>query len=575
MAQYSSAAKRPKKPSTSSEKLWPTSSKDAYRTEPVTITQTPLWEQLDPHQKDAVEFGVNKLSIGYFCEQGTGKTWITMGLVEQIHKCYEEFEAYFIVPLGNIETGWQDTLNKTLPWLNYTNNWEEYKKLPHPKLFLIHHEGARPPKLINKMKRRKWSLGLIDESQRIKDRGSILSRRMRSLSFYTNCKVILTGTPDDGREYQWWSQFRFFAPFVFGTDWGDFFKKFLKPTGYMGYKEKFKSDGVKNSFLKLAAPHVLVVGREVLGRPAPKFTQVWCTMKGRHRRLYDELEQTMVFEELNIATQFEMTRVMKLHQVAGGYLLDGEYVYEVGKAKLRAADRIVSREDLPIVIFCRFTEEIEALVEHFSKDYAVETIQGHNRKTRTAVQRKFQSGRTDIVIAQIRTGGVAIDLFRSHTCIVYSTTYSRIDFDQAIARLDRRGQEYGGPVRVFFLICKDSIDEVIQLAIIEKRSVSKAATNYINLKRSKLMVKKVPAKAKAKAKAAPKAKAAAKAKAPVEQMKYGVAEIANALSIKAASARVRLRNAGVAKSGKSYGWNSQKDLDAVVKQLKSEDKEAA
>jgi hypothetical protein len=81
---------------------------------------------------------------------------------------------------------------------------------------------------------------------------------------------------------------------------------------------------------------------------------------------------------------------------------------------------------------------------------------------------------------------------------------------------------------------------------------------------------------KPKRKAAPK-KAAVKAekKAPAESFKFGVSDLANALGIKPASARVRLRNAGIDKAGKSYGWNSQKDLDAVVKQLKSSDKEAA
>ena len=82
------------------------------------------------------------------------------------------------------------------------------------------------------------------------------------------------------------------------------------------------------------------------------------------------------------------------------------------------------------------------------------------------------------------------------------------------------------------------------------------------------------AKKKAAQKKKPAAKSAAK-KAPAEAMKYGVDDLAKALGIKPASVRVRLRNAGVEKAGKSYGWNSQKDLDAVVKQLKVDDKEAA
>ena len=80
---------------------------------------------------------------------------------------------------------------------------------------------------------------------------------------------------------------------------------------------------------------------------------------------------------------------------------------------------------------------------------------------------------------------------------------------------------------------------------------------------------------KAKAAAAKRAKKDKKAAKPAaEKMKFGVDDLAKSLGIKSASARVRLRNAGVAKAGKSYGWNSQKDLDSVAKQLKTEKKAA-
>lgn len=85
------------------------------------------------------------------------------------------------------------------------------------------------------------------------------------------------------------------------------------------------------------------------------------------------------------------------------------------------------------------------------------------------------------------------------------------------------------------------------------------------------MAKPKPTAKKPAAKKAPAKKPAEKKEVPA--MKYGVDDLAKALDIKPASARVRLRNAGVAKAGKSYGWNSQKDLEAVVKQLSA--KEAA
>lgn len=54
-----------------------------------------------------------------------------------------------------------------------------------------------------------------------------------------------------------------------------------------------------------------------------------------------------------------------------------------------------------------------------------------------------------------------------------------------------------------------------------------------------------------------------------EEFKYGVDDLAKALDIQPASARVALRNHGIEKAGKSYGWNSQKEMDEVVKKLQS------
>lgn len=51
------------------------------------------------------------------------------------------------------------------------------------------------------------------------------------------------------------------------------------------------------------------------------------------------------------------------------------------------------------------------------------------------------------------------------------------------------------------------------------------------------------------------------------EFKFGVSDLAEKLGIEPASVRVQLRNRKVEKAGKSYGWNTQKEFDAVAKQL--------
>lgn len=64
-----------------------------------------------------------------------------------------------------------------------------------------------------------------------------------------------------------------------------------------------------------------------------------------------------------------------------------------------------------------------------------------------------------------------------------------------------------------------------------------------------------------------------KEKAAEREFKFGVDDLAEALGLQPASVRVQLRNKGIEKAGKSYGWNSKKDLDEVIAQIKTEPKE--
>lgn len=54
-----------------------------------------------------------------------------------------------------------------------------------------------------------------------------------------------------------------------------------------------------------------------------------------------------------------------------------------------------------------------------------------------------------------------------------------------------------------------------------------------------------------------------------EGFKYGVNELADELGVEPASARVTLRKLGVEKEGSVYGWKTDRDFDAAVKQCKA------
>ena len=72
------------------------------------------------------------------------------------------------------------------------------------------------------------------------------------------------------------------------------------------------------------------------------------------------------------------------------------------------------------------------------------------------------------------------------------------------------------------------------------------------------------------------AKPAKETKTAAPAAKFGVKDLAEALDIEPAAARIKLRNAGVKKSDSgSYGWNTKDELKAVVDQLKAKKEKSA
>lgn len=52
-------------------------------------------------------------------------------------------------------------------------------------------------------------------------------------------------------------------------------------------------------------------------------------------------------------------------------------------------------------------------------------------------------------------------------------------------------------------------------------------------------------------------------------------ELAEHMGIEPASVRVKLRNSGIEKTGRSYGWNTKKEMEQVAKDLKASAPEPA
>lgn len=466
-----------------------------------------LYEKLDEYQQDAVEFALSAKTAGLFFEQGTGKTWITGGVIE--HLWDDSFTGLLIVTLNNLESTWITFLREQLPQVVVYRDWLEYRSAAAPKLLILHYEAF--PKIVKKARRARFRFAVYDESQKLKARATAASRAAKMISGSAEYKLILSGTPIEKQPQDLWAQFRFLVPGLLEDRWEDFKNRWLEPVspklkkrlamqrrGSESWKRtlhlinmlegKRPFDMTKlEAFLALIKPYALRFTKESLGLPPVTVYEEVVKLRGRQQRIYSELEDTLVAslgDGKVIMTPLRVTQLMRLHQVAGGYVSDDEgNVVTVGRAKLRRVLRIIKREDKPIVIFFRYLEELWGVYEELkSTGLRIATMAGSTKKKdRPLIIEAFQRGEIDVLLCQIKTGGVGIDLFRSHVAIFYSFSHSSIDFEQAKSRLDRRGQT--SPVSIFLILAADTVDFDIHQSILGKHSVSSRVLE--NLKRRK------------------------------------------------------------------------------------------
>lgn len=421
----------------------------------------------------------------------------------------EEIDAHevlIVAPKTNIETTWEAALAEHLPRYSVFREWEAYrdhqrkftKQHGHPDRCVLLTNYEALPKIVKKIKRRRWSLIVYDEIQRLKNRTSRNAGMAKTLSSCADHRVGLTGTPIDKTPVDLWSIMRFIEPDVLGGDWKTFDKRYLvqlkfdwrRAKGTMKKRQLMMAARIKRSkpefrpgrleaFYDAVGPHIMHVSQRDMGMEPARVHQVPVMMFGRQERAYRQLEDEMVVKvgKKTIITPLKIVQRLKMQQLTGGFITDEDKdLTVVGDAKARKLAVLLKRLKPPLVIFCKFKHEVE-LAEQLCREHSdrVALIWGKvkdtkTKKSRSDVLRAFQRGDLDYVVCQQRTGGVGVDLYYARKAIVYSMGHSWIDWSQMLSRLTFLDQEDAAD---FFLLgIPDTIDEDIYTALMEKRSVS-------------------------------------------------------------------------------------------------------
>jgi SNF2 family DNA or RNA helicase len=527
-----------------------------------------LKTKLYSFQRKAVKFAIKQGSVALFMEQGTGKTITVLAIAARLWRRNLVRNVLIVAPKA-VLIGWERQARQHLniPVRIYVGKdgaavakreiAEEYTGIT---ILVVNYELLWRRPWIQEFYH--WSIVVADESHRIKKHDA--KQSLACASIKAEYYFALTGTPTDGDELHLWSQFRFVNSALLGKNYKNFCEEYCwKQTfgeGAMPWQFKWVLNKKKRRrMLKILKPHTFRISKnQALDLPPTLDQAIYFKLTGKALTAYQEMEVAYYteFEDQDATTELTITNMLRLQQLTGGHLV----LDEGGTVRLEQ-DKLIALldflEDIPkkkkIVIFVKFTDEINILKEAMEKTHrSVDVLDGRTKdqgKTWTDFQDKENPR---VIICQVQKG-IGIELFRSNLAIFYSNSFSWIDYDQNLKRLDRHGQLK--KITYIHMLSDNTIDEDIYNSLKRKGSSAEEILNHMESRRHKM------AKDNKKKRTPPK----------IEKPTHGVDQLAEALGVDPATARVKLRSVPALKkeykTGRAWNFESAANVKAVAKQL--------
>lgn len=336
------------------------------------------------------------------------------------------------------------------------------------------------------LKTHSWDAVALDESHKCKSHTGVGSKALARVSVAMNRMVMLSGTPMPHSPLDIFAQARVIAPEVFGPRFHAFQSRIVVMGGYRNPRtgkgtvpvEWINQDWLKEQlalFMFQPAPEDVE-----LNLPPTRHIQVPVTLEPRTRALYDAVEADIIVQlgtgEINPSNG--LVKLLRLQQLASGIGASEDIddwgtatqtTVQIGTAKQDAVQEIIESTDQPIVVFCQFRAELDAI------DAACEAA-GENcaeLSGRMDCLSAWKAGDARVLAVQIAAGSEALDFTRAHHCVFLSTGFNLGLYLQALKRCDRPGQT--SPVTFYHISAIDTVDSRVYQALIQRTDLVRAA----------------------------------------------------------------------------------------------------
>ena len=307
--------------------------------------------QLDPVQIEALNFASGKKGVGFFLEQGLGKSLIALTEFSFLYSTGRADRMIVVTP-NTFKRGWLDEIEKHGFQFD-VHIWDSSKKTAaanflnlgyHPKgppVLIINYDAARMPGVIRALQiwaaRGKAYLA-VDESIQIKSYKSLQTKAIHLLAPQCAFTRLLTGRPQTQGPHDLWGQLRAIGLYPI-TNFFAFRGRYCVMGGWND-KEVLRAKNT-DELAAFMSPVVFQAKKAdwLPTLPRKDFTIRDYEMSDEQQRQYKQMEHQFLLEieEGVITVDVAIAKYAKLAQIQCGFIYDED----------RIVHELVAPEDNP------------------------------------------------------------------------------------------------------------------------------------------------------------------------------------------------------------------------------------
>ncbi len=446
------------------------------------------------YQEQAVDF-VKDLEYGaIFHEQGLGKTKIALDLA--IYWLSEkDIDTVLIVTKKGLVKNWEEETHihsylKTKV-LDNNRNSNYYVFNSPTKLIITNFET-----ISMELKRFKLFLKsrnvavIIDESAKLKNPDSKLTKNFFELSPLFKKKIIMTGTPVANRPYDIWAQIFFLDG---GKSLGDSFKEFKSKSDLTNKlaknsekREEFENF-ISQIFTKINDFSIRETKKSAnITLPEKKYINIWTMFSPGQKELYDKLREELILE-LKIDNKKSiddvssvLKRILRLEQITSNpRMLNEDITYSSGKEQeLDSLVKQIINRDEKVIIWTNYIYNVNYFCEKYKKYNAVKISGSISTNDRNNSIKEFKTGNSKVLIATPQSAKEGLTLTVANNAIFYDRGFSLDDYLQAQDRIHRISQTK--ECNIYNIMIRGSIDEWIHRLLLSKEKAAALVQNDIS-----------------------------------------------------------------------------------------------